>query len=738
MDISRQHSTLALLRRLIPIADSSVPGYVPDHFTQLCDGISLYAILRTVAPSTFPPTTITAITGDDGEEETAMLSLTSRSFESHAQMRKANLSVLLRRIVQYAKEPMGQSPTAASITQGLDAASLAELAGDGSESVLAAATISAPLMQLVGIAVTLVVLSGVKAILGEVKSLPREDQVVLSNWVRELMSVYGLKPRSQGAAQIGASTSGISSGDPTTTAGAPAASLPSAAQAHPQRAAPAGPPPGITSASMSDVFAATTHGSAVPAAVSTINNSQPKSTARMVLGEAEDEGYYRNAVYQLRNELAEVKAQLSAMQDQYRIAKEDKDTAESKYRLLLGEQAKAPSGVAASATAPQGGGSSSGSEHQQEMLALWQERCRNKDETIATLTARVEEQSAQVAALKSATAAHEVALQALRRRLKTAEEGVMVKSEEKRAAEEKLAVAEDKFAAQMKMRLELENQVEELNSRVLVLTLEQDRLRGFGSGDENPPMNTSFVSNGSVDRVMMLENELDEVRHQRDSLQRQVGILQRQVAAMPSPVADVSTANDTWRAQLRQVEREREDLRQQLTTALERNGNLQQELAARTTSAATAAVANLSLSGSGVDTGEAVDASNTGGAGGAHTAGVTDSNEMDASSSSVYVPLHWADNDGKKREAERREQVILSSLLMQYSYRNLLLQQHQTLLHKDSAEAEVAHQRQMEEHLEVARQTHSPLLTQQRRDVEKGLLESVLHGAKLRMMRVEQ
>jgi predicted DNA-binding protein (UPF0251 family) len=53
-------------------------------------------------------------------------------------------------------------------------------------------------------------------------------------------------------------------------------------------------------------------------------------------------------------------------------------------------------------------------------------------------------------------------------------------------------------------------------------------------------------------------------------------------------------------------------------------------------------------------------------------------------------------------------------------------------------EAETARQHQAEEHLGIARHTPSSLLTKQRRDVEQGLLESVLHGTKLRMMRVEQ
>lgn len=727
MDETRQNSTLALLRRLMPIADSSVPGYVPDRFVQLCDGISLYAVLRIVAPNNFPPTTITAVTGDDNEESTATLSLTSRAFEADAQMRKANLSVLMRRVAQYAQEAMGPSSSAPSVTQGLNAASLAAIAGDGSADIVATAEVPESLMQLVGVAVTLVVLSGVQAVLAEVKALPRQDQVVLSNWVRELMSTYDLKPRRHVAAHAA----------PGSTAAAPPAAAPVASPTRVAPApAPAGPPPAAPTSTAAPT--ANTAAAPPPAAAPTPAPAPPPpppattptsaSVMRDSSDNAEDEGYYRNATFQLRNELTAVQAQLAALQGQYRIAKEDKETAENKYRLLLGEQAKTSASAASDST---------NVESQKEVIALWQERCNKKDETIATLTARVDEQAAQVTALKDAAAAHEMALQTLRRRLKTAEEGVMVKSEEKREAEEKLAVAEDKLTAQMKARLELENQVEELNSRVLVLTVEQDRLRGTGNGaDDNPQMNSSFASNGSIDRVMTLENELDEMRQQRDSLQRQVGILQRQVAAMPTPVADVSTANDTWRAQLRQVEREREELRQQLTTALARNGDLQQQLAASAAAASAAAVASR------LGAGDNASAAGTGSSAAVvNNSTAPDSSELDGSSFSVDSPRRRSINasiGGKARDAARREQVVLSALLLQYSYRNLLLQQHETLLHKDSAEAETARQHQAEEHLDVAYHTPSSLLTKQRRDVEQGLLESVLHGAKLRMMRVEQ
>ncbi|CAJ1990917.1 hypothetical protein conserved [Leishmania donovani] len=698
----RQAAVLALVRRLLPLVQPDLPVHSPTHFTQLCDGIALFAMLRLVAPNSFPSTC------SESNEEGAVVSLTGPMLEEDAQQRKHNMCALLRDIRAYAQEAM-HTTSSTPVTQGLDPAVLAGLPGAEDDGCAAAeAAQRQQLTQLVGVAVALVVLSGVPAVLSEVKSLPRQEQVVLSDWVKEIMRAYQLQPRHHATAVSEPGPSGVSAHLRQTVSPQPASSGFAAASPMIRR--------GATGFSPSPL------------------SHRGASSNAAAAGE-EDEGYYRNATYQLRRELTEVKAQLAALQDAYKVSKEDKEMAEGKYRLLLGDQAKMSPTLAATsaAAATEGGDSEAGAGGSSDILSVWQRRCAQKDETIAALTARVEQQSTQVTALKEATAAHEMALQALRRRLKTAEEGVMVKSEERREALQKLAVAEDKLAAQMKARVELETQVEELQSRLLVLELEQDRLHGLGS-DDAAQLNTSFASNGSVDRVLALENELDEARQQRDSLQRQVGILQRQVAAMVAPVADVSTANDTWRAQLRQVEREREDLRQQLTTALERVGGLQQQL---TASGAAAAV----VDASGVGAGQAGPASGTANAD-VSIMSVEEGSELDMGLLDEGTDSPCGRDTGltpcsKTREPACREQVILSSLLLQYSYRNLLLQQHQTLLHKDAMEAEAARRRQAEEHLEMMRQTPTSVLTKQRRDVEQGLLETVLLGAKLRMMQVE-
>lgn len=698
----RQAAALALVRRLLPLAQLGLPVPSPTHFTQLCDGIALFAMLRLVAPSSFPPTCSEPTAGG------TVASLAGPMLEEDLQQREHNMCALLRDIGAYAQEAM-HTTSSAPVTQGLDPAVLAGLPGAGDDgSAAAEAAQRHQLTQLVGVTVALVVLSGVPAVLSEVKSLPRQEQVVLSEWVKEIMCSYQLKPRHHAATVSEQGPSGVS--------------------AHLRRAQS----PQLASSGFAAASPMATRG-ATGFSLSPLSHRGASSNAAAA-GE-EDEGYYRNATYQLRQELAEVKAQLAALQDAYRASKEDMEMAEGKYRLLLGDQAKmSPTLVATSAAAAtEGGDSEAGGDSGSGILSVWQRRCAQRDETIAALTARVEQQSSQVTALKEATAAHEMALQALRRRLKTAEEGVMVKSEERREALQKLAVAEDKLAGQMKARLELETQVEELQSRVLVLELEQDRLRGVGS-DDAAQLNISFVSNGSVDRVLALENELDEARQQRDSLQRQVGILQRQVAAMVAPAADVSTANDTWRAQLRQVEREREDLRQQLTTALERVGGLQQQL---TASGAAAAVMDASDGGAG-QAGPASGTTNVD----VSIMSVEEGSELDMGLFDEDVDSPCGRDRGltlcsKTHETVCREQVILSSLLLQYSYRNLLLQQHQTLLHKDAMEAEAARRRQAVEHLEIMRQTPTSVLTKQRRDVEQGLLETVLLGAKLRMMQVE-
>ncbi|KAG5473122.1 hypothetical protein CUR178_03040 [Leishmania enriettii] len=697
----REAALLALVRRLLPLAQSDAPGHNPANFMQLCDGITLFAMLRLVAPNSFPSTSSSSAEGD------VTTSLTGSVPEEDVHQRKRNMRVLLSYIGAYAQEAMSTT-SSLSVTQGLEPAVLAGLpdAGSGASSATETAQ-RRQLAQLVGVALTIVVLSGVPTVLAEVKRLPRHEQVVLSEWVKEVMRVYRLKSHHTGAASTQSFTG-------------------SSAHLHPSASSP------LASSGCAAASPMNTRGSTGFFPLSMPHRSTDSSAA--AAGEG-DEGYYRNATYQLRHELAEVQAQLTALQDAYRLSVEDKEMAEGKYRLLLGEQANASPALAATSAvaAKEGGGSEAGSGGSSYILAVWQRRCSQKDETITALTARVEQQSTQVAALKEAAAAHEMALQALRRRLKSAEEGIVVKSKERSEAVQKLAVAEDKLAAQMKARVELESQVEELESRVLVLTLEHDRLRGL-SNDDAAQLNSSFTSNGSIDRVLALENELDEARQLRDSLQRQVGILQRQMAAMVAPIADVPTANDTWRAQLRQVEREREDLRQQLTTALERIGGLQQQL---TASAAAAAAIGASAAG----TGEAAPASGIAPEDANMMRGIEGS-EADMSSVGTDVDSPRMRNTGlalsnKARDTAHREQVILSSLLLQYSYRNLLLQQHQTLLHKDAMEADAARRRQAEEHLETMRQAPLSMLAKQRRDVEQGLLETVLLGAKLRMMRVE-
>lgn len=757
MSQERQATVLALLRRLLPLTSPDAPGYNPAHFAQLSDGVTFFAALRIVAPTAFPctastaaasssasSTTATPSPGDDAAVAAATSSLTGSMPETSGAQRQGNMRLLLHYIAAYARDVMS-SPSTLPITHGLDPAVLAGPASD--DGIAAVATAATPagvaqqqqLTQLAGIVVAVVVLSGVPAVLSEVKALPRQEQVWLSDWVKDIMRTYAIKPRRQGGG------GGADAASPT----------PSATQQRP----PATPQFGGASVAASPMASRAAGGYPGSPAMG--------HRAGTSAGE-EDEGYYRNATYQLRQELADVKAQLTALQDAYRLSKEDQETAESKYRLLLGDQARVSPAMAATAAGTSTAGPAADGtdgEGAGDMLAVWQRRCAQKDETVAALTARIEQQSTQVAALKEAAAAHEMALQALRRRLKSAEEGIVIKSEERREALQKLSVTEDKLAAQMKARVDLETQVEELQSRVMLLTLEQDRLRGVGT-DEVGHMTSSFASNGSVDRVLALENELDEARQQRDSLQRQVGILQRQVATMIAPVVDAGTTNDMWRAQLRQVEREREELRQQLTTALERVGTLQQQLTASDASANAAAV--MSASGA---TGASFVAASTGSASpttaqaGAATAPsgtsaaaapnadaslasvAVNGSEVDASSVSAGAdsPRHLRATanasglgvTGKSRDAARREQVILSSLLLQYSYRNLLLQQHDTLLHKDAMEAEVARRRQAEEHLDIMRQNPS-VLTKQRRDVEQGLLETVLLGAKLRMMRVEK
>ncbi|KAG5498640.1 hypothetical protein JKF63_02926 [Porcisia hertigi] len=708
----RQAAMLALVRRLLLLDRTDASGYTLTNFAQLSDGAALYSTLRLIAPDVFPSTCT------DPTDESVTVSFSTVSMpEVDAQRRERNMRVLLRGISAYTQEAMSTT-SSRPVTQGLNPAVLAGSSGEPDEGSTSKEAVQQQQQQqlthLAGVVVTLVVLSGVPAVLSEVKALSRQEQVVLSDWVKEIMRVHELKPSRRGGAGSGQGVSGSS--------------------AH------LCPPNGSQTTSGSSVAASslTTSGAAGGTFPSSQFFNGAHSRAAAAAAGEEDEGYYRNATYQLRHELAEVKAELTALQDAYRLSSEDKEIAEGKYQLLLHDQAKMSPAVTALAgvATTEGGASEVADGESSDILSVWQRRCAQKDETISALKARVEQQSTQVTALREAAAAHEMALQALRRRLKSAEEGIIVKSEERREAVQKLAVTEDKLAEQMKARMELETQVEELQSRVMVLTLDQDRLRGLGHDDVSQ-FNSSFVSNGSVDRVLALENELDDARQQRDNLQRQVGILQRQMAAMVVPVADVSTANDTWRAQLRQVEREREDLRQQLTTALGRLGDLQRQLTARAVTTATTAL----TTPRGGDAEQVEEASGAANAGDLISSiaeeGGVESRPLSTDADSLHDEnVHLAPGS-KTCEAMRREQVILSSLLLQYSYRNLLLQQHQTLLHKDAIEADMSRRRQAEEHLEMRRQAPSSVLTMQRRDVEQGLLETVLLGGRSRMMHEE-
>ncbi|CCW61669.1 unnamed protein product [Phytomonas sp. EM1] len=396
-----------------------------------------------------------------------------------------------------------------------------------------------------------------------------------------------------------------------------------------------------------------------------------------------EDTYYRAMTQQLRGELEDARGRLREAEAKLQLSEQERQGWEGKYRHLLAEQA------------PRGGIPPDAA----DLLR----RLTLKEEAITALKRTVDEQAAKLSAAKDAAAAHTAGMMLVKHQLKTLQEELTRKSNERREAVEKLAVAEDKLALQIQTRADLENEMEELRSQITLLQLASQGKRQDRKDEEDATghsLSLSFGSNGSVDRIMQLENELDDVRTQRNTLQRQLLALQRQVATMPSALADPTAANDTLKAHLRQLEKEKEQLHKQLSEVLERVEIVQYRNDDRA---------------------------------GVEAAGATERMPESTPATATHMPRPPSDRS-------RRELVLLSSLLLQYGCRNLLLQQHQVLLHGSRAqEARALAARQRAMRLNPARDGEAEdgkgeggfsgsLLTRQRLEVEQGLLETVIHG----------
>lgn len=698
MEEKKLEAAGCLVRQLLISIKTPPLEYTFSSTEELSDGVALFAILHATFPTSFPTQGLEA--GALNTNPPADFSVSS--FVEAETQRAANVEVLIFFLLKYMRDKLdGQD--AALRQQHINVHAIASIGRGPAPSTESTASF----VELLGIFVAAVVLSSMPNILVVLKSLPRERQVVLSNWTREMVQRFGVKPR-----RSSAESQQLQQKQPPLSASVSEASIP-------QSAASTG-----NSASAVGRFNTSSHGPC---------------------GYEEEEGYYRNATYQLRQELATMKEQLSFAQDAYRISKEEKETAENKYRLLLGDQTNESPGHAMMA-----GSSTVSSKGAEDAARLWQQRVDQKDETIAALKSHAEKQLTQISALKEMLAAQEMGLQTMKRRLKKAEEQVAICTEERREALEKLSVSDDKLTAQMKARAEMENEVEEIRGRLTVVQLELERARGASGGEEVVQMNSSFASNDSMDRVMLLQSELDEMRQQRDSLQRQVGILQRQVAAMPTPGTDMSaTVNDTWRATLRQVERERDDLRQQLSSERDRTGTLQQRILVLTrrgsmlsessdgrppaTGGAEKAVSSGSVNPSTATVPQESELEGTTKAEGVQQFPSADASGMGTATGSTTntLPLSNLPPSSPLRTTAKREYVVLWGLLTLTNYKLIKSDQSNTLLFKDAQEAARSKLRHTRGSTSIEAAPSSQL-TEMRLDIEGGLFESILHGAVVR------
>lgn len=661
----RRHAVLLLVQNILDHADDSSATSSqlspstpprPQSYAQLSDGYTLYAILHRVAPDIFV----------DVEEMTAPVrgdeSTGAQPSMSWA-VRKANLLTLIRRMNEYTHATLGPARSF-DLTQMVHAEAMARSctlqetisSSSSSSTCIADSTTDTntndpsqedadhvtekkidggdenpssdasgvrDFAALVDLFVLIVVLSGVPSVMQVVKkSLPREVQVTLSNIAKAVMVRLQLRPlrRYETPARMGSVSRLRESANHATSASASSSVTATPMPRHMESS--------VTSMSATVLASRGASDALIPAAYDNPHNNNNKddvsfnspstlhthSSAASLTSAAgvteplmADASYYRHATLQLRRELAELHSRAGALESQLRLATQEGQTWEAKYRHLLqshqGEHVSSIHGAAAGLTtsaasstptaAPTSlllNATSSSSTTSPttatmtvntiagEDVALLRQRLAQRDDTIARLSQRVEEQASRLSEFKEATTAQEAALRLMRRKLKQVEEDVVRQAAARREASDKLAVAEDKLTVSARVRAELESAVEQAQSELRVLQLtQQDRNGGNGGEDTGALLlrNASFASNGSVDRVMQLENELDDVRAARDVAQRQLHILQRQVSIMPAPVADATAAADTWKAQMRLLTAERDELRRAHSDALRRLQRLQ-------------------------------------------------------------------------------------------------------------------------------------------------------------------
>lgn len=576
-----------------------------------------------------------------------MAEMSTQGSSTNWVLRKGNILTLMRHMNEYAVSAMG-APSDFNLMTLVNAgviASSAVLMGTEAAAAPGEDEGEQQLGLLTDLFVVMVVLCGLPDVMTQVKSLDRSDQVILSNTAKNTVTMYAMKPMRR-------------------------YETPSAVD-------------GRSASTHRTALTSKRNQSVLRPHAGNSNDTSP-SSAPLLMGDADNQ-YYRNATVKLRRELEDLKGKFDETESRYQLAEAERRSWENKYRLLLAEQGSRPA--------------------TKETEDL-ERRIARKDGSIQSLTKMVEEQQTKLSAFKEATQALEQALTAMKQKNRINEEALIAKSNERRDALEKLSLEQDKLAVQMQARRDLENEVEELTSQLSLIHLTQQQT---AKEEEEHIRNSSFGSNGSFDRVLQLENEIDEIRHQRDSLQKQLHALQRQVSTIPAH--DGTAAHDTLKAQVRQLEKEKANLQQQLSAVQLRLEDLESNN-----------MADNSFSMNSASPGDPLDASAL------NTRAVASSNQ---------------DHLRKLGEHSRRDHALLSSLLLQYGYRNLILQQHELLLHDNIVEADAARAERHRISSGGVSEGSSgrgslftgSLLSRQRHEVEQGLLESIIQGRKATLPR---
>ncbi|KAH9579719.1 hypothetical protein LSM04_000210 [Trypanosoma melophagium] len=418
------------------------------------------------------------------------------------------------------------------------------------------------------------------------------------------------------------------------------------------------------------------HSSIQPSVVS--SHGGPSSRSTIQQASLQDESTQHTLIQQLRRELEDSHAKVEELDSKLQLTLTEKQEWESKYKKAMTEAEQRRAAFA-------------GEEHLRQLLA-------KKDETIKALTTTAEEYSKKIAAFKEATTLQESALSAMKRKLKQTEEELIKKNSERREALEKLSRIEDTLTVQINTRKDLEREMEDLRSELALLKVQQHN----NTDESDIRLNKSFGSVNSIDRVVMLEDELDETRSQKEAAERLLHVLQRQVASLPSEGFKPDAVVETLKSQIRQSEKEKEELRNQLAIAVARLEEAQTR----------SRVGGGSQSVIDSESGSFMTGSKSGGK---DNDGVTTQETVE----SIGVQSRTRESS----DGMRREQTLLASTVLLLGYRNLMLQQRALL---ENGVPEYVDNRGIP--LESGRRvTTGSFLTQHRWEVEEGLVQSVLY-----------